>query len=241
MISRNQERYSAAEGVRPKVAAPMSIISMDDPEHTRQRRLINRGFTPAKVRELTDHIRELSNQIIDEVAGRGSLDFVEEFAIHVPLIVIAEMMGLDPDQRTRLYKWSDAMMAGDSATDADDPALRRRRGGLRRVRHDVHWSSSRSGGPNPGAKDDLIAILTEAFDDGALAREDRGGADEVEGEVPNQALTDDELIMFLVLIVVAGNETTRNALTGGPRGVLPVPRAEAARDRRPIPLGHRGR
>ena len=93
----------------------------------------------------------------------------------------------------------------------------------------------------PGAKDDLIAILTQAFDDGALAREDRGGAYEVEGEVANQALTDDELIMFLVLIVVAGNETTRNALTGGLVRVLAVPRAEAAGDRRPIPLGDRRR
>jgi cytochrome P450 family 142 subfamily A polypeptide 1 len=213
-VSRNQERYSAADGVRPKVAAPMSIISMDDPEHTRQRRLINRGFTPAKVRELTDHIRELSNEIIDEVAGRGSLDFVEEFAIHVPLIVIAELMGLDPDQRTRLYKWSDAMMAGDSATDVDDPAL------IGAAEAFGEYAVMCTGlieerRADPGSKDDLISILTQAFDDGALTREGRGGAYEVEGEVPNAALTDDELIMFLVLIVVAGNETTRNALTGG--------------------------
>ncbi len=239
MVSRNQERYSAAEGVRPKIAAPMSIISMDDPEHTRQRRLINRGFTPAKVRELTDHIRELSNQIIDEVAERGSVDFVEEFAIHVPLIVIAEMMGLDPEQRTRLYKWSDAMMAGDSATDADDPAL------VGAAEAFGEYATMCLGlieerRSNPGAKDDLIAILTDAFDDGALAREDRGGAHEVDGEVPNQALTDDELIMFLVLIVVAGNETTRNALTGGLVAFSRFPEPEAARDRRPIPVGDGG-
>ena len=60
-VSRHQERYSAAQGVRPKVAAPMSIISMDDPEHTRQRRLINKGFTPAKVRQLSEHMREVTN------------------------------------------------------------------------------------------------------------------------------------------------------------------------------------
>src|SRR5690606_28401433 len=87
-ISRHPETYSAAQGVRPRVQAPMSIISMDDPEHTRQRRLVSRGFTPAKVRALTDHIRELSNQIIDDIAGRGEIDFVEDLAIHVPLIVI---------------------------------------------------------------------------------------------------------------------------------------------------------
>jgi cytochrome P450 family 142 subfamily A polypeptide 1 len=213
-VSRDQARYSAADGVRPRVAAPMSIISMDDPEHTRQRRLINRGFTPARVRELTDHIRELSNDIIDEVAGRGSLDFVEELAIHVPLIVIAELMGLDPEQRAHLYKWSDAMMAGDSAVDADDPAL------IGAAEAFGEYATMclaliEERRADPGATDDLISVLTQAFDEGALAREDRGGAHEVEGELPHQALTDDELIMFLVLIVVAGNETTRNALTGG--------------------------
>jgi cytochrome P450 family 142 subfamily A polypeptide 1 len=213
-ISRNQELYSAADGVRPRVAAPMSIISMDDPEHTRQRRLVSRGFTPSKVRAITDHIRELSNQIIDEVARRGELDFVEDFAIHVPLIVIAEMMGLDPEQRGNLYRWSDAMMAGDSAVDPGDPRL--------------HAAAEAFGAyalmcqeliderrADPGAADDIISTLTQAFDEGALARDDRGGAVHEAAELPNGELTDDELFMFLVLIVVAGNETTRNALTGG--------------------------
>ncbi len=209
-VSRNQELYSAANGVRPRVAAPMSIISMDDPEHTRQRRLINRGFTPAKVRTLTDHIRELSNEIIDEVADRGSVDFVEEFAIHVPLIVIAELMGLDPEQRGRLYKWSDAMMAGDSATDPDDPAFQAAADAFGEyATMCTELIERRRAQP----EEDLISILTQAFDEGALARDDRGGAALDDGD--ETPLTDDELIMFLVLIVVAGNETTRNALTGG--------------------------
>jgi cholest-4-en-3-one 26-monooxygenase len=210
-VSRNQELYSAADGVRPRVQAPMSIISMDDPEHTRQRRLVSRGFTPAKVRALTDHIRELSNQIVDDVADRGELDFVEDFAIHVPLIVIAEMMGLDPEQRIDLYRWSDAMMAGDSAGDApDDPYM------LAAAEAFGEYAAMcvelieqrRAEGSHGG---DIISTLTQAFDEGELRREDRGGAD----GAPEIALTDDELIMFLVLIVVAGNETTRNALTGG--------------------------
>jgi cytochrome P450 len=127
-ISRHQELYSAAQGVRPKVVAPMSIISMDDPEHTRQRRLVSQGFTPRMVRQLSDHIRDLSNQIIDEISARGSCDFVDDIALHVPLIVIAELIGLDPGQRRDLYRWSDAMMAGDGhidADDADDPVLLR--------------------------------------------------------------------------------------------------------------------
>jgi cholest-4-en-3-one 26-monooxygenase len=210
-ISRNQELYSAAGGVRPKVAAPMSIISMDDPEHTRQRRLINRGFTPARVRAITDHIRDLSNQIIDEVAHRGRLDFVEDFAIHVPLIVIAELMGLDPDQRNRLYKWSDAMMAGDGHDDPDDPVLHAAAEAFGEYAT-MCTALIEEQRAHPSASNDLIATLTRAFDEGELARGDRGDAEIERGD---EVLTTDELLMFLVLIVVGGNETTRNALTGG--------------------------
>jgi cytochrome P450 family 142 subfamily A polypeptide 1 len=209
-VSRHQELYSAAQGVRPKVAAPMSIISMDDPEHTRQRRLINKGFTPAKVRLLSEHMKEITNSILDEIEGRGEVDFVEDFAIHLPLIIIAEMMGLDPESRDRLYRWSDAMMAGDGHTDADSPQLHAAAEAFgeyvgvcaqlveeRRGRHDL---------------DDLISILTNAKDSGELTQ---GGMAADLQPVEDGGLSSDELFMFLTLLVVAGNETTRNALTGG--------------------------
>jgi cholest-4-en-3-one 26-monooxygenase len=203
-ISRHQELYSAAQGVRPKVASPMSIISMDDPEHTRQRRLVNKGFTPRMVRQLADHIRELSNEIIDEIAERGECDFVEDVAIHVPLIVIAELMGLDPEQRQRLYRWSDAMMAGDGHLDAEDPVLvAAAEAGGEFATTCVELIEQRR---TDGTTDDIIGILTQAFDKGALSQGGGGTEDE---------LSHDELIMFLILLVVAGNETTRNALSGG--------------------------
>ena len=191
-ISRHPERYCAAEGVRPRIAAPMSIIGMDDPEHTRQRRLINKGFTPGTVRQLSDHMRELTNQIIDEIAERGECDFVEDFAIHLPLIIIAELMGLDPDQRLRLYRWSDAMMAGDGRIDPDDPVLHAAAEAFGEYTGMcAELIEARRGSAET---DDIISILTNAEDSG---------------------LTSDELLMFLTLLVVAGNETTRNALTGG--------------------------
>ena len=212
-ISRHQELYSAAAGVRPKVAAPMSIIAMDDPEHTRQRRLINKGFTPRVVRKLTEHMRELSNRIIDDIAERGECDFVQDVAIHVPLIVIAELMGLDPDQRLRLYRWSDAMMAGDGHLDPDDPVL---------------IAAAEAGGEfatmvfeliearrQDGSTDDIIGILTHAYDEGELLR---GGGGE-----PGAALDSNDLMMFLILLVVAGNETTRNAISGGLRALSLFP------------------
>ena len=209
-ISRNPERYSAAKGVRPLVPVPMSLISMDDPEHSRQRRIISRGFTPRRVRDLAEHIREVTTSIIDEVAGRGEIDFVEEFAIHVPLIVIAEMMGLDPDTRMKLYRWSDAMMEGDGHVEPHDPKL------LAATDAFIGYTEicrqlidERRADP----KDDIISALTEAFDAGELEwTEEMREINQLE-----TGLTDDELLMFLVLLVVAGNETTRNAISGGLR------------------------
>ena len=207
-ISRHPERYSAAEGVRPNVPAVMSIVSMYDPEHTRQRRIISKGFTPRRVRELSDHMREVCNQVIDEIAGRGEIDFVEDFAIHLPLIIIAELMGLDPEQRLKLYRWSDDMMAGDGHTDPDDPVTIN--AGIafgEYVAECTKIIEERRTAPT----DDIISILTGAYDAGELDWDEALKAD---ADAASD-LSDDELLMFLVLIVVAGNETTRNAIAGG--------------------------
>jgi cytochrome P450 family 142 subfamily A polypeptide 1 len=181
---------------------------------------VSKGLTPRVVRQLSDHIRDLSNQIIDEISARGTCDFVEDFAIHVPLIVIAELMGLDPDQRRQLYRWSDAMMAGDGHTDPDDPVLvRAAEAGGEFAAMCVELIEQRRA---DGSTDDIIGILTQAYDEGALARPGADSAtsahiDGTDGTdaVVDDRMTADEPIMFLILLVVAGNETTRNALAGG--------------------------
>jgi cytochrome P450 family 142 subfamily A polypeptide 1 len=117
-------------------------------------------------------------------------------------------MGLDPDQRQKLYAWSDAMMAGDGHTDGDDPVL--------------HEAATAFGEfcamcleliekrRQDGSTDDIIGILTNAYDQGDLERPD-GAVRAADGD----SLSSDDLLMFLTLLLVAGNETTRNALTGG--------------------------
>ncbi len=208
-ISRNPELYCSGKGVRPKEVVPLSLISYDDPEHTRQRRLINRGFTPRRVRELAPHIRELTNQVIDEIQQRGEIDFVEDFAIHVPLIVIAELMGLDPQARHNLYRWSDAMMSAEGR-DADDPKLLESAAAFGEYTTVcAQLIAERRADP----KDDLISVLTQKFDEGELGKEE---FTTLTGErIADDPLGDDELMMFLTVLVVAGNETTRNAISGG--------------------------
>ena len=208
-ISREPETYCSGQGVRPKGDAPLSLICEDDPEHTRQRRMINRGFTPRRVRDLAPHIRELSNQLIDEIADRGNIDFVEELAIHVPLIVICELMGLDPAARMNMYRWSDDMMAGDGRTEADDPVLvAAAEAFLAYSQVCAELITDRRANP----RDDLISVLTQKFDDGDLGGEEFTS---LSGDPVGDAMGDDELNLFLTVLLIAGNETTRNAISGG--------------------------
>ncbi|MFI5043946.1 MAG: cytochrome P450 [Acidimicrobiales bacterium] len=216
-LSRDPETYCNKFGVRPKIAGDMSIITLDGDEHVRTRRLINQGFTPRRVRELIPHVRALSNEIIDQMAERGEVDFVRDFAIHVPLIIISELMGLDPEQRLHMYAWSDAMMAGDGHVEGDDPVL------LAAAEAFGEYAVMCLGliaerRENPS--DDIISILTHAYDAGDLAKEHKaiqGVSDEHRAKMAEQEnrLEDDELFAFLAVLLVAGNETTRNALSGG--------------------------
>lgn len=216
-ISRNNELYVSKYGVRPVIAGDMSIITMDGPEHVATRRLINKGFTPRRVRDLMPHVRELSQELIEEIIDKGEIDFVEQFAIHVPLIIICELMGLDPAQRMDMYRWSDAMMAGDGRSAADDPVLLAAAEAFGEFAMlTLGLIAERRAEP----KNDMISILTQAYDEGQLEREgDKGyqGVDEatLAAMRAKSELNDDELFAFLAVLMVAGNETTRNAITGG--------------------------
>lgn len=226
-ISREIDHYISGNGVRPAVAGDMSIITLDGAEHLRQRRLINQGFTPRRARALVPHMRELANQIIDEIAYKGGIDFVSEFAVHVPLIIICELMGLDPEQRQAMYAWSDAMMAGDGHVDPDDPVLHAAAHAFgeyvtmvaeliaqRRAAAEAAEASGQD------IADDLISILTRAFDAGELAKDHvaAAGVDDATYErlqAEHARLDDNDLLAFLTVLLVAGNETTRNAISGG--------------------------
>ncbi len=222
-LSRDEETYCSKFGVRPAVAGDMSIITLDGDEHVRQRRLINKGFTPRRVRELIPHLRELTNQIVDELEAKVAADesygveFVSDFAIHIPLIIICEMMGLDPQHRLSMYGWSDAMMAGDGHVEADSPQLH---AAAEAFGEFCVMAMELIAQRREDPQDDLISILTQAFDEGELVKETKAlpGVDEehlAKMAAEENRLQDDELLAFLTVLMVAGNETTRNAITGG--------------------------
>ena len=216
--SRDTTHFSSAHGVRPVSLVPLSIVSMDDPEHTRQRRLLSKGFTPRQVRTMTDHVRELTNEVIDEVQSSGRIDFVADLAMHVPLIVISELLGLDPSIRRTLYDWSDAMIGGEAAGLDGGPAMERAAVAF------AEYTGLLAGlidERRTEPRDDLLSILTAAYDRGELSYDDDTKARYDSEDVSE--LTNDELLMFCVLLMVAGNETTRNAIAGGLRAFSQFP------------------
>jgi cytochrome P450 family 142 subfamily A polypeptide 1 len=214
-VERNPTVFCSEKGIRPKGGHGdnLSMVSMDDPEHARQRKLVSRGFTPGRINAMMEHIRELARELVDNVAARGECDFVEDIAKPLPLIVIAELLGLPPDDREQLGKWSDQMMGGEGANDPEDPRLiaaAEAWGGY--VTYLVDLLEDRRAHP----RDDLISVLLTSADAGELGHNEAALQQGLQtGQVGHDELGSDELLMFLVLLLVAGNETTRNALSGG--------------------------
>ncbi|MDX1384707.1 MAG: cytochrome P450 [Thermoanaerobaculia bacterium] len=209
-VSKDQELFTSAEGVRPTTPAKIGLIDEGEPRHTNLRHLINKGFTPRMVRRLEATFGEIVKEAIDAVARRGECDFVEAIAVPLPLLLIAEMIGIRREDRERFHEWSDAMIAGDGAL--DDPEVMARAGQAFLAYSAYVTEIIEDRRKNP--RDDLVSILTGAKDEGILTdfgRDDIPGLEE--GEQLN--LANDELIMLLVILLVAGNETTRNGISGG--------------------------
>jgi cytochrome P450 family 142 subfamily A polypeptide 1 len=224
-VSRDAEHFSSAKGVRPVNLVPLSIVSMDDPEHSRQRRILSKGLTPRQVRKMTDHVRELTNSVIDEVASTGEIDFVSDLAAHVPLIVISELLGLDPAIRGSLYEWSEGMIAGEAATAEDVEAIERAGQAFSEYTALVQKVLDER---RQDPRDDMLSILARAYDAGELTYDEEIRANyDVPTDRPVNELSNDELLMFCVLLMVAGNETTRNAIAGGLRAFSQFPEEKA--------------
>src|SRR5664280_1565735 len=193
--------FCSGDGVRPTQSVDLSIIGLDGERHIRQRRLLNQGFSPRMIRTMEDRVRQVVTEVLDRIAARGSCDFVADIAVPVPLVVIAELMGLPVEDRDKLGHWSDRMMGGEGRTDPADPmTIDATEAFVEYVSYVTAMVEDRRTARRAGraVPDDVISILVGADEDGVLESSDE--------------LTHDELTMFLVVLLVAGNETTRNAI-----------------------------
>ncbi len=208
-VSKHQNLFTSANGVRVGNAPKIGLIDEGEPRHGKLRNLINRGFSPRMVKKLELAFREITKEALDGIAGCGEADFVEDVAVPLPLSLIAEMIGIRKGDRQRFHEWSDAMIRGDG--NQGDPVIMAAAGQafLAYSTYVREIIEDRRRQP----QDDLVSILVGAKDAGVLTTFDQQGRPGYQdGQLE---LANDELIMLMVILLVAGNETTRNGLSGG--------------------------
>ncbi|MAJ60121.1 MAG: hypothetical protein CBC48_09095 [bacterium TMED88] len=210
-ISKNQEVFTSAEGVRPSNPAKIGLIDEAEPRHGKLRGMINRGFTPRMVKHLEEIFRDITREAIDSVAREGHCDFVKAISVPLPLLLIAEMLGVRREDRDRFHHWSDAMIAGDGNFDKPEIMAAAGMAFLEYSAYLKEVIEDRRAHP----QDDLITILVNAKDDGLLTRFDQNeNVNQITG-IDHGDIATDELIMLCTILLVAGNETTRNGISGG--------------------------
>jgi cytochrome P450 family 142 subfamily A polypeptide 1 len=189
------------------------MIDMDDPDHRKRRALVSKGFSPRRVLDHEPRIRQISADLIERARARGRFDFVSDVAAWLPLIVIGDMLGVDPAEHGRLLEWSEAMILGTGAT-----TLARVDGAARAFDEYVAYQRGVLADRRAHPRDDLVSILVHA-------------------EVDGERLDDDELLMETLLILIGGDETTRHVLSGGMYQLLlhPEQRETLRRDPGRIP------
>jgi cytochrome P450 len=168
--------------------SPPTILHTDPPEHTRYRRLVQPGFRPSVTRDLEPVVRKQATVLIDEFEAGVPVDVVQALSVPFPLLVISEILGVPEEEWRRCYEWSEAVIPG--ATDWPQERRNELMGDM--VGYLLEATKQRRASP----RDDVLSELATAT---------------IEGD----QLTDDELTMFLVQLLVAGNETTRNMLSAG--------------------------
>jgi cytochrome P450 len=180
-----------------------SMIHLDPPDHTRQRTLVNKAFTPRAVDAMAPHIQALVDGCLDAVQGRGAMDVIADLAYPLPVTVIAEMLGVPPEDRARFKKWSDeiSFFLSGNAAEAPPEELRRSlhsRGEL------VDYFRAVVARRRAQPQADLLTALAQA--------EEAGGR-----------LSEDEVYDNAVLLLIAGNETTTNLIGNGLLALLRHP------------------
>ncbi len=209
-VSKHQEIFTSGQGVRAGLDVKIGLIDEEEPRHGELRKMINRGFTPRMVNKLAITFRELTTRAIDAVADKGECDFVKSISVPLPLWLIAAMMGIREQDYERFHRWSDAMIAAEGNQSDLEIVTRAGQAFMEYATYVTEIIEDRRRNP----QDDLVSILAGAKDEGLLRHYDQHSrAAELAKSDP--ALHNDELIKLLVILLVAGNETTRNAISGG--------------------------
>ena len=197
-ILRDNARFSSVQNDNPEVRrrgvfrGAATMLFSDPPVQTRLRRLVSRDFTPRRIREMEPRIREITSRLLDEIERKGSFDVMADMANVLPVMVIAEMLGVPPELYQTFKQWSDTIISG---------------------------GNTLPGQPIP---DDVVGIIDDLrsyFLKEIEKRRTQAGPDLISAlvaaHVDNEAMSADELLAFVVLLLLAGNETTTNLIGNG--------------------------
>jgi cytochrome P450 len=176
-----------------------SMINMDAPRHTKLRKLVNRGFTPRVVASLEETVRTTARRIVTTVAPKGGCDFVEEIASLLPLKIICDMMGIPEADNRRMFELSNVILG------IGDPEYGITMDVLMSAAMELSQYAQTLGEARMTApREDITSVLMQA-------------------DVDGERLTPAEFASFFILLVVAGNETTRNAISHGMKALTDFP------------------
>lgn len=178
----------------------VSILEMDPPVHIRHRRLVTSAFKPRYIEQLETRIREITEATLDACDPGGPVDFVEQIAVPLPMLVIAEMIGVPGNDRDRFRRWSDSIIEAGSG----------------------------------GMTDEVVADMSELFEYFAASLVDHleEPRDDIitmlqQADIDGEQLSEGEILIFLMTLLVAGNETTRNLIAGGAHALAEHPDQQA--------------
>lgn len=208
-VSKDNDNWSTEEnGVIIRFAEDMTrdqveiqramLIHHDPPSHTKMRGIVSRGFTPRVINGMKQALEDKAREIVEQALAKGDGDFVEDIAAELPLAAIADFLGVPQEDRRKIFEWSNSMMGYDDPEIGSDPAT----ASMELLGYFDALATDRRENP----KDDIVTKLVSVGQD-----DDHG------------ALTNDEFGFFVILLAVAGNETTRNATTHGMHAFLDNP------------------
>jgi cytochrome P450 family 142 subfamily A polypeptide 1 len=218
-VSKNQEIFTSAQGIRPKQDTVIGFIDEAEPRHGILRKMINKGFTPRMVKQLEEKFRLITKEAIDQIASKGECDFVDDISAPLPIRLIAHMMGIREEDRDQFHAWSDDLIAADSQKGNVEVMARAGKAFVEFSQYVSEIIEDRRKNP----QEDLVSILTGARDSGLLDK-DFEGVRTLEGQAEElQGMVNDELLVLLLVIMVAGNETTRNGISGGMQYLIENP------------------
>jgi cholest-4-en-3-one 26-monooxygenase len=206
-VSKDAKNFSTAENgaiirfqegmLREQVELQrVMLINQDAPEHTKTRQIISRGFTPRAISALDQIMKDRAESIVKEAVARGEGNFVEDVACELPLQAIADFIGVPQEDRRKLFEWSNQMLSYDDPDVEGEPDV----AAAEILGYSMQLAADRQANP----RDDIVTKLVHA-------------------DVDGHKLNDDEFGYFVIILTVAGNETTRNAITHGMNAFLDHP------------------